>query len=127
MGLPMAVGAAIACPDRTVICLEGDGGAMYTLQALWTQAREGLRVINVVLANRSYRILNVELERVGAEQAGGRARQMLRIDGPELDFVALATGMGVQAMRVDTPDGFDRALTRALSAEGPCLIEAVIG
>jgi len=127
MGLPMAVGAAIACPERTVICLEGDGGAMYTLQALWTQAREGLRVINIVLANRSYRILNVELERVGAEQAGGRARQMLRIDGPTLDFVALATGMGVSAIRAETPSDFDRALTRALAAEGPCLIEAVIG
>jgi acetolactate synthase-1/2/3 large subunit len=126
MGLPMAVGAAVACPDRTVICLEGDGSAMYTLQALWTQAREGLRVINIVLANRSYRILNVELERVGAERAGGRARQLLRIDGPELDFVALATGMGVQAQRVDTPAAFDKALQRALAAEGPCLIEAVI-
>jgi acetolactate synthase-1/2/3 large subunit len=126
MGLPLAVGAAVACPDRTVICLEGDGSAMYTLQALWTQAREGLRVINIVLANRSYRILNVELERVGAEQAGGRARQMLRIDGPELDFVALATGMGVDATRVDTPAAFDKALQRALAASGPCLIEAVI-
>lgn len=126
MGLPLAVGAAIACPDRTVICLEGDGGAMYTLQALWTQAREGLRVVNIVLANRSYRILNVELERVGAEQAGGRARQMLRIDGPELDFVALATGMGVQAIRADTPEAFDRALQRALAGQGPWLIEALI-
>jgi acetolactate synthase-1/2/3 large subunit len=126
MGLPLAVGAAIACPDRTVICLEGDGSAMYTLQALWTQAREGLRVINIVLANRSYRILNVELERVGAEQAGGRARQMLRIDGPQLDFVALASGMGVAATRVDTPAAFDKALQRALAASGPCLIEVVM-
>jgi acetolactate synthase-1/2/3 large subunit len=127
MGLPLAVGAAIACPQRTVICLEGDGSAMYTLQALWTQARESLRVINIVLANRSYRILNVELERVGAEQAGGRARQMLRIDGPELDFVALATGMGVPGSRVDTPAAFDRALVQALAAQGPCLIEVVLG
>ena len=127
MGLPLAVGAAIACPERTVICLEGDGSAMYTLQALWTQARESLRVINIVLANRSYRILNVELERVGAEQAGGRARQMLRIDGPELDFVALATGMGVPGSRVDSPAAFDRALVHALAAQGPCLIEVVLG
>jgi acetolactate synthase-1/2/3 large subunit len=71
--------------------------------------------------------LNVELERVGAERAAGRARQLLRIDGPELDFVALATGMGVEAQRVDTPASFDRALVRALAAQGPCLIEAVIG
>ncbi len=131
MGLPLAVGAAIACPDRTVICLEGDGSAMYTIQALWTQAREGLRVINLILANRSYRILNVELERVGAAAAGAgageRARNMLRIDNPELDFVALATGMGVSAARVDTPAGLARELARALKVQGPCLIEAVIG
>jgi len=126
MGLPLATGAAIACPDRTVICLEGDGSAMYTIQALWTQAREGLRVINIVLANRSYRILNVELERVGAAQAGTRARDMLRIDNPEIDFVALATGLGVSATRVDTPAGFARELSRALKSQGPCLIEVMI-
>jgi acetolactate synthase-1/2/3 large subunit len=127
MGLPLATGAAIACPERTVICLEGDGSAMYTIQALWTQAREGLRVINLVLANRSYRILKVELERVGAAQGGPRARDMLRIDNPEIDFVALATGLGVSAVRVDTPAGFARELGRALQTQEPCLIEVVIG
>jgi acetolactate synthase-1/2/3 large subunit len=127
MAVPLAVGAAVACPDRTVIALSGDGGAMYTPQALWTQAREGLRVVNVVLANRSYRILNVELERVGAaEQAGDRTRRMLRIDEPELDFVALAKAMGMSAVRVDSPGALHRELERALSAEGPCLIEVVI-
>jgi acetolactate synthase-1/2/3 large subunit len=126
MALPVAIGAAIACPERPVLCLSGDGGAMQTLQALWTQAREGLRVINLILANRSYRILNVELERVGAEQAGGRARRMLRIDEPQLDFVALATGMGMAAVRVDSPSALHRELSRALEAQGPCLIEVAI-
>ena len=89
LGLPLAIGAAVACPDRKVICLEGDGSAMYTVQALWTQAREGLNVVNLILSNRSYRILNIELQRVGAESAGARARSLLEIGRPDLDFVAL--------------------------------------
>jgi len=126
IGLPLATGAAVACPDRKVVCLQADGGAMYTIQALWTQARESLDVVTVLLANRSYRILNIELERVGAEAGGPRARSMLDIGRPELDFVALARGMGVPGVRVDTADALSRELARALSEPGPQLIEAVM-
>jgi acetolactate synthase-1/2/3 large subunit len=126
IGLPLAVGAAVACPDRKVVCLDGDGSAMYTIQALWTMAREQLDVVNLILTNRSYRILNIELQRVGAENAGERARSLLDIGRPELDFVAMATGMGVPAARVDTAEGLCRELARAMQTKGPCLIEAVM-
>src|SRR5207245_2138446 len=93
-GLPVAVGAAVACPDRRVVALESDGSAMYTLQAWWTMAREGLDVTTILCNNRSYAVLNMELNRVGAEGAGPRARAMLDLSRPELDFVALANGTG---------------------------------
>ena len=109
-----------------MVCLEGDGSAMYTLQALWTQVREGLDVVNVILSNGSYRILNVELMRVGAESAGPRARALLDIGKPDLDFVALARGMGMPAVRVDTADALANAFARAVHEPGPCLIEAVM-
>jgi acetolactate synthase-1/2/3 large subunit len=126
LGMPLATGAAVACPGRKVVSLEGDGSAMYTLQALWTQAREGLDVVTVIFANRSYRILNIELERVGAEGAGERALGMLDIGRPDLDFVQLARGMGVPASRVETAEEFSRAFARAVHEPGPCLIEAVV-
>ena len=124
-GMPLAAGAAVACPDRKVVCLHGDGGAMYTLQALWTQARERLDVTTVIFANRSYAILNIELTRVGAE-AGPGALSMLDLGDPALDWVALATGMGVEAVRVDSLDAFDAAFASAMGSTGPRLIEAVI-
>jgi acetolactate synthase-1/2/3 large subunit len=126
IGLPLATGAAVACPGRKVVCLDGDGSAMYTIQALWTQAREGLDVVNVILSNRSYRILNIELERVGAASAGERARGLLDIGRPDLDFVALARGMGLPAVRVDTAGDLSNALARAMREPGPCLIEAIM-
>src|SRR5271169_6014795 len=98
----MATGAAVAAPERPVLCLQADGSAMYTLQALWTQAREGLDVTTVVLANQSYAILNMELHRLGAKAGGPRARRLLDLDDPVLDFVALSRGMGVPARRVET-------------------------
>jgi len=121
-GLPLATGAAVACPERPVICLEGDGSALYTLQALWTQAREGLDVTNIIFANRRYAILEVELDRVGAE-AGPEARRNYAIDEPELDFVRLAEGFGVPAARVATADDFNAQFARALREPGPHLIE----
>jgi acetolactate synthase-1/2/3 large subunit len=126
-GLPVATGAAVACPDRKVVCLHGDGGAMYTLQALWTQARERLDVTTVIFANRAYAILNVELGRVGA--AGGPPRRMplFSLDDPALDWVALAGGMGVEAVRVDTTRAFDAAFASAMRTPGPRLIEVVLG
>jgi acetolactate synthase I/II/III large subunit len=125
-GLPVATGAAIACPDRPVLSLEGDGSAMYTIQALWTQAREGLDVTTVILANRSYAILDFELSRVGAAARGAAAEQLFGLGRPDLDFVAIADGMGVPGRRVDDAQGFAAALREALAEPGPRLIEARI-
>ena len=121
-GLPLATGAATACPDRKVICLEGDGSAMYTIQSLWTQAREGLDVTNIVFANRRYAILEVELARVGAEP-GPQALRNYSIGDPDLDFVALARGLGVPAARVATADEFNARFAAAMAEPGPSLIE----
>ncbi|MCO5105275.1 MAG: acetolactate synthase large subunit [Burkholderiaceae bacterium] len=125
-GLPNAVGAAIACPDRPVIALIGDGTAMYTLQALWTMAREQLHVVSIVFNNASYSVLNVELERVGADEVGPKAQSQLDLSGPTLNFALLAQGMGVHAVRTDTAEGFTKALEYALATPGPHLIEALV-
>ncbi len=125
-GLPNAVGAAIACPDRPVIALIGDGTAMYTIQALWTMARENLDVTSIIFSNASYSVLNIELERVGADKIGDKARSQLDISGPDLDFARLAQGMGVHAVRADTAEDFCKALEYALSHPGPHLFDAVI-
>jgi acetolactate synthase-1/2/3 large subunit len=125
-GLPVATGAAVACPGRPVLALEADGSAMYTLSALWTHAREGLDITTVIFNNRSYAILNMELNRVGAEPAGDAARDLLELSRPNLDFVALANGMGVPASRASTPGEFGAQLQQALAEPGPHLIEAVI-
>jgi acetolactate synthase-1/2/3 large subunit len=123
-GLPLATGAAVACPDRKVICLEGDGSGMYTVQALWTQARERLDVVTIVMANRDYRILKGELKGVGIEMPGEQANRMLGLVDPALDWICLAKGMGVEAVAVDTAGRFNDALAAALSRKGPFLIEA---
>ncbi|MQA08232.1 MAG: acetolactate synthase large subunit [Pseudonocardiaceae bacterium] len=125
-GMPVATGAAIACPDRPVICLESDGSAMYTLSALWTQAREQSNVTTVVFSNRSYAILRMELQRVGAETSGTAAAELLDIGRPDLDFVALAGGMGVPASRAGTAEEFTAQFSKALGEPGPHLIEAVV-
>lgn len=125
-GLPAAAGAAVACPDRPVWCLEADGSAMYTISALWTHAREGLDVTTVVYRNSAYAILRMELLQVGAGAAGERARALFDLGGPTLDFVALATGMGVPAERARTADELAAALRRAQAEPGPHLVEAVV-
>jgi len=125
-GLPVATGAAVACPDRKVVCLHGDGGAMYTLQSLWTQAREKLDVTTVIFANRSYAILNVELMRVGAENPGPKALSMLDLHNPSLDWVQLGQGMGVNATRAETAEEFAEQFAACMREKGPHLIEAVI-
>jgi acetolactate synthase-1/2/3 large subunit len=125
-GLPVAVGAAVACPGRPVIALEGEGSAMYTIQSLWTMAREELDVTVVIFNNRSYAILNVELERVGAKGGGPRAKKQLDLAGPDLDFVQLAKGLGVDAVRVDSAEDMTSAFERALAEPGPHLIEAIV-
>jgi len=124
--LPLSTGAAIAAPDRKVVCLEGDGSAMYTLQALWTQARERLDVITVIYANRSYAVLNQELRLVQAASRGERARSLLDLHDPSLDWLKLAEGMGVSAVRAETTQAFAGAFAAALRESGPRLIEAVI-
>lgn len=126
IGLPLALGASVASPGRRLLALEADGSAMYTGQALWTMAREGLDVTTVILANRSYAILNMELQRVGAGAGGPKAREMLDISRPDLDFVSLAKGMGVAATRATTASELVDQLGRSLSTPGPSLIEAVI-
>ncbi|HET8765455.1 MAG TPA: acetolactate synthase large subunit [Rhodanobacter sp.] len=125
-GLPNAVGAAMACLDRPVIALVGDGAAMYTIQALWTMARERLHVIAIVFNNASYSVLNVELDRVGSGTPGPKARGQLELGGAPLDFVALARGMGVAGTRVDRAEAFCTAFEHALKTPGPHLIEACI-
>jgi acetolactate synthase-1/2/3 large subunit len=128
-GIPLAVGAATACPDRKVVCLVGDGSAAYTLQALWTAAREGLDLTVVVLANGSYRILNMEMDRTGASASGdvSGARPMLEIGAPRVDWTALARGFGVPGVRAEDAAELDSAFARAMAEPGPHLIEAVLG
>jgi acetolactate synthase-1/2/3 large subunit len=125
-GLPCAVGAALGAPGRPVLALEGDGSAMYTLQALWTLAREALPVVVVVFANRAYRILQGELKGVGATVSGQKATDMLTLDRPHLDWVALARGHGVPAVRVDEAGALVQALQRAYASGAPALIEVVL-
>ena len=125
-GLPMATGAALACPERKVLCLQADGSGMYTLQALWTQAREGLNVTTVIFANREYKILNIEFERVGAGAPGQIARDMFALDRPELNWVKLAEGMGVTARRVTSLEDFTKTLSAFIAEPGPNLIELVL-
>lgn len=126
IGLPLAAGAAVACPDRKVILMQADGSGMYTMQALWTHAREQLDVVTIVFANRSYAILHNELKMVGAGEPGRNARRMLDLDDPAFDWVMLARASGVEAIRATTAEGFADALKSALARKGPFLIEAVI-
>lgn len=125
-GLPVATGAALACPGRPVIAFQADGSGLYTVQSLWTQAREGLHVVNLICANRSYRILRVELARAGVAEPGPKALSLTDLARPPIDWVALARGFGVPAERVERAEDLTRALERALSDPGPHLIEAVL-
>jgi acetolactate synthase-1/2/3 large subunit len=125
-GLPVAVGAAVACPGRKVVCLEADGSAMYTPQSLWTIARERLDVTTIIFNNGAYAILRLELQRVGAGERGPKADSMLSLSRPTIDFVALAKSMGMSAGRATTADEFVTELRRAFAEPGPHLIDAVV-
>ncbi len=125
-GIPLALGASIACPDRKVICLQADGSGMYTAQGLWTQARERCNVVTIILANRSYAVLHGEMSNVGIAHPGANARRMLDLDDPAINWVSLARGMGVDAERADTVERFAVVLEAAMARNGPFLIEAVI-
>ena len=125
-GLPAALGAAIACPERKVLALQADGSGMYTLQALWSIARENCDVTTVILNNGSYAVLNIELARLGVANPGPKALSLLDLGNPSLDWVSLSQGMGVPAVRADTVEAFHEALKQALAVKGPRLVEAIL-
>lgn len=126
IGIPLATGAAIASPNRKVVTLQADGSGMYTVQGLWTQAREKLNILTIVYANNAYRILQGEMTNVGVKAYGRNATRMLELDEPRLDWCSLARGMGVEAGRAKTALEFRRLLEAGLACNGPFLIEAVI-
>jgi acetolactate synthase-1/2/3 large subunit len=108
------------------VSLQADGSGMYTVQGLWTQARERANVLTIVASNRGYSILKGEMRNVGVNEFGRNAQRMLDIDDPALDWCALAKGMGVDALRAETCEDFARALSHGLSVKGPFLIEAIL-
>jgi acetolactate synthase-1/2/3 large subunit len=122
------VGAALGAPDRKVVCLEGDGSAMYTIQSLWTMARENLDITVVIFNNRKYSILELEFARTGARGGtpGPKASSTLDVGTPDMDFVAMATGMGVDATRATTAEEFNEQFEAAMQSTGPCLIDAMV-
>ncbi len=126
IGMPLAIGAAVAAPDRKVISLNGDGAGMYTVQSLWTMARENLDVTVVVFANHSYRILNIEMGRTGSGNPGPSASKLLDLGDPKLDWVSIAKGMGLPSVRCETAEQFETAFARAMTEPGPKFIEAAI-
>ena len=125
-GLPVALGAACACPNRKVIALEADGSGMYSMQALWTMARENLDVLTIILANRRYAILEIEMRRVGVGALTDELRERIDISRPTLDWVRLSEGMGVPATRAPTVAELTRQFREAIESRGPRLIEAVL-
>ena len=125
-GLPVAIGAAIAAPHRPVIALQADGSALYTISALWTMAREQLDITVVILNNRAYAILQLELKRVGASAAGPKAQSLLDLSNPDIDFVAIAEGFGVPATRATTAEELAAQFSAAIAVPGPLLIDAAV-
>ena len=125
-GLPCATGAAVACPDRRAIAYQADGSGMYTIQALWTQARESLNVTTVLCNNRSYRILQVELARAGVTEPGRKARSLTDLSNPDIEWTSLARGLGVPAVRVESAEALTRELERSFATPGPALIEMIL-
>ena len=123
IAMPLAVGASVACPERRVLCLSADGSGMYTSQALWTMARENLNVTTVIYANRVYGVLKREFASLGIGEAGQRALDMFEIGRPEIDWAALAKGMGVRGMRAGSLEQFAGALRDGFAGEGPSLIQ----
>lgn len=124
--MPVAVGASVACPDRPVLCVTGDGSAAYTLQALWTMARSNLNVTVVILANRSYRILANEMSKIGAGAPTDDTLPLMSLENPAPDWVKLAEGHGVSAERVSDAGSLSLAIAHAMAKPGPTLIEAVM-
>ena len=124
--MPVAVGAAVACPERKVICLESDGSGMYMPQTLWTQVREGLNILTLIFANRKYQILRDEMINVGVSNVGPKASALIDIDRPVIDWLSLARTFGIEAFRAETMDELSRCIDAGLAIQGPCLIEIVM-
>lgn len=127
LGLPLATGAAIASPLSTVIAVHGDGGAMYTMQALWTQVREKARVVNIIFKNECYGILEHELKRHGLGPLERKGASMFQLTNPSIDWVTIAASMGMRSQSVATAEAFSGALRQGIAASDPCLIEVVLG
>jgi acetolactate synthase-1/2/3 large subunit len=125
-GLPCAAGAAVACPDRPVIAVQADGSGMYTAQALWTHAREGLDVTTLICSNRRYAVLHEELARAGVKDLEPHARALTSLDDPPLDWLSLSRSMGVPATRATTTRELATALGDALGEAGPHLVEMAL-
>ena len=125
-GTPVATGAALACPDRRVFCMVGDGSAMYTIQSLWTQAREGLNITTIIFANHSYQILKTEFANMGFGTPGPQALSLIDIDRPRIDWVAMGKSMGCPSVRVDNAGDFYTAMVRTITESGPTLIEVCL-
>ena len=125
-GLPLAIGAAIACPSQKIIALEADGSGMYTVQALWTMVREQLDITVMLLNNRSYAILNIELNRVGVDVPGPTALSLLDLSNPDLEWTDIAKGMGMKATKVTSIQALDQAMAGAMTTAGPLLIEVML-
>jgi acetolactate synthase I/II/III large subunit len=123
IALPLAVGAAVSCPARRVLCLSADGSGMYTLQALWTMAREGLKITTVIFANRDYAVLKREFSYLGAGSPGQRALDMFEIGRPDIEWVQLSKSMGVPGTRATSLEGFAKSLKEGFETDGPTLIE----
>ena len=126
MGPPCSTGAAIASPDRPVINIQADGSAFYTLQALWTQARENLNVTTIICNNGGYRVLGIEMKRAGVTEFSPGLESLISLKNPSPDWVKLAEGMGVSGQRVETAEALIDAIKRAVESQGPHLIEAVL-
>ena len=125
-GMPVAIGAAISSPGQKVISLEGDGSAMYTVQSLWTMARENLDIVILIFANQSYKILQGELTNVGVDNPGKSAMEMLSLKDPALDWVSISKGMGVDAVKVENIEDLVKYFKHGLKEKGPFLIEVLI-
>jgi acetolactate synthase-1/2/3 large subunit len=125
-GLPMALGAAIACPDRKVVHLQADGSGMYAVQALWSMAREKADVVIVLLKNDAYSILDLELARVRDGEANARMNALTSLANPTLDWISIATGLGVSASRAASAENFHALFGAAMAKRGPHLIECQV-
>ena len=123
IALPMAVGAAVAKPNRRLLCLSADGSGMYTVQSLWTMAREALNITTVIFSNRVYSVLKREFANLCGAPPGPKALDLFEIGQPDLDWVAMAKGMGVPAIRISSLEEFSKALQSSFAAEGPMLID----